>query len=115
MSTSIRPPGGPASGTSGIDGTSEINRTEPGGTSEGVTGTAAASQAPVGVESPTAVWLRRLEAGEVTRHEAVEGLVADAVAAHGAHLSVAQQSELSDVLRATLLDDPVLGRLLRGA
>jgi hypothetical protein len=63
--------------------------------------------------SPSAEWLRRLDAGEVTKNQAIEGLVAQAVEAHGgARLSAAQRSELADVLRQTLLGDPVLGALL---
>jgi hypothetical protein len=56
-----------------------------------------------------------LEVGEVTKTQAVEGLVAQALEAHGgARLSAAQRAELSDVLRSALLEDPVLGELLGG-
>lgn len=114
MSTTIPPPGGPgAPSLKGVEGPEEIE-TEP---NVAVAGTAEAqsaqsAEAPGHVESPTAAWLRRLEVGEVTRAQAIDGLVAEAVASHGAHLSAAQRAELGEVLRATLLDDPVLGRLL---
>jgi len=59
--------------------------------------------------------LRRLDAGEVTKTQAVEGLVAQALeASGGARLNAAQRSELADVLRQTLLNDPALGALLGG-
>jgi len=74
------------------------------------------AQAGQVASSPSATWIRRLEAGEVTRAEAIEGLVSHAVEQHGgATLSVARRMELEGVLRAALLDDPVLGRLLGGA
>jgi hypothetical protein len=64
-------------------------------------------------ESPTSVWLSRLSAGEITKQQAIDGLVEQALSAQGtARLNAAQRSELSDVLRASLLEDPVLGRLL---
>ena len=114
MSTTIPPPGGPrAPSASGVGGPQEIEA-EP-KASAGEVASAGAAQSAQGTgeaASPTAVWLRRLEAGEVTRSQAVDGLVAEAVAAHGAHLTAAQQGELGEVLRSTLLDDPVLGRLL---
>jgi hypothetical protein len=63
--------------------------------------------------SPSANWIRRLEAGEVTRAEAIEGLVAHAVEQHGGgKLTPALRSELEGVLRTALLEDPVLGRML---
>jgi hypothetical protein len=65
------------------------------------------------VETPSAAWIRRLEAGEVTRAEAVEGLVAEAVERHGgAQLPPALRGQLEGVLRTALLEDPVLSRLL---
>jgi hypothetical protein len=49
----------------------------------------------------------------VTREQAIEGLVAQAVERHGgAKLSPALRSQLEGVLRSALRDDPVLGRLL---
>jgi hypothetical protein len=76
---------------------------------------AAANQASQ-VQGPTAAWLQKLHAGEVTREQAVEGLVAQAIESHGgARLSHAYRQELEAVLRAALLDDPVLGGLLRQA
>jgi hypothetical protein len=65
------------------------------------------------VQSSPAALLSRLEAGEVTREQAIDGLVAQALEVHGgARLPPAQRAELQSVLRAALLDDPVLGRLL---
>jgi hypothetical protein len=64
-------------------------------------------------QSPTGVWLSRLSAGEITKQQAIDGLVEQALSAQGAaRLNAAQRSELSEVLRASLLGDPVLGRLL---
>jgi len=60
--------------------------------------------------------LRRLEAGEVTRGQAIDGLVAQAVEQRGgSHLSPSLRAELEGVLRAALMEDPVLGRLLGDA
>lgn len=113
MSSSIRPPGAPPPGPAGLDAVSELQ-----------SGKAAAPSAPeaagaqpqtASVESPAGAWLRRLSAGEVSKQEAVEGLVAQAVEAQGgARLSAGQRAELADVLRDALLNDPVLGELLGG-
>jgi hypothetical protein len=64
-------------------------------------------------ETPTGIWLSRLSAGEITKQQAIDGLVEQALSAQGtARLNAAQRAELSEVLRASLLGDPVLGRLL---
>jgi hypothetical protein len=113
MSSSIRPPGAPPPGPTGLDGVSDL---KPGQT-DAVASSQAAGQtgAAAATESPTGAWLRRLSAGEVSKEQAVEALVAQAVEAHGgARLSAAQRAELSDVLRDALLGDPVLGELLGG-
>jgi hypothetical protein len=112
MSSSIRPPGAPPPGPAGLDGISELKPGQPAAT----TGAQAAAPAQAGtVESPTGAWLRRLSAGEVSKEQAVEGLVAQALEAQGgARLSPAQRSELAEVLRDALLNDPVLGELLAG-
>ncbi len=137
MSTSIRPPGGFTSGVGAgslADGGSDISD------ASGLTGTAQsegaqslhgagqtlssqaseAGQAARGEaaasESAAGGWIQRLEAGEISRSEAVEGLVADAVQKHGgARLSPAMRGELENVLRTALKNDPVLSRLLGGA
>lgn len=112
MSSSIRPPGTPPPGPSGL---SEI-QAERAAAPEGSHAAARAAEAPAQAErsqSPTSVWLSRLSAGEITKQEAVEGLVEQALSAHGAaRLNAAQRGELAEVLRASLLGDPVLGRLL---
>lgn len=117
MSSSIRPPGAPPSAPAGL---AEVNDLKHGAPAEVQSARGAAEpQATAQAESASGAWLRRLEVGEVTRAQAVEGLVAQAVEAHGgARLSPAQRDELSQVLRAALLDDPVLSGLLdptRGA
>jgi len=118
VSIPIRPPGGPViPGVSGVEGASEI---QPGqavdvGAVAGAerAGQAAASEA-MG-PTPTADVLARLEAGELTREQAIESLVAEALEVHGgARLPPAQRNELTSVLRAALMDDPALGRLLGG-
>ncbi len=120
VSTLIRPPSTSFPGTSGVDGSSDVSRAEggeadavraPAGSVGHVDSTGAASQ----VEAPTAAWLRQLETGEVTGQQAVEGLVRQALEAHGgAALRPAQRAELEQVLRAALLDDPVLRELIGG-
>jgi hypothetical protein len=118
MSSTIRPPGTPATGLSGPDAAPDLRpeQTSAGsGAARGASGPTAAEAQQQVAESGTGEWLRRLEVGEVTRAEAVEGLVAQAVEAHGgARLSAAQRAELADVLRSALLEDPVLGELLAG-
>jgi hypothetical protein len=57
--------------------------------------------------------LAELRAGHIDRAQAIEALVAQALAEpHVARLSPARQAELAGVLRATLGDDPRLGKLL---
>ncbi len=131
MSTSIRPPGGFTSGVVGggsLDGSSGLSGTEQ---SEGAGASSlegsersVASQGSAGAEagrneavnaseSSASRWIQRLESGEITRAEAMEGLVADAVQKHGgARLSPSMRSELEGVLRSALQNDPVLSRLL---
>jgi hypothetical protein len=126
VSTSIRPPGsGPGSVGLGSIETPEAASgaggvTETGGTQRAASTGAAGSVNAAGTpqagstgETNAASWIRRLEAGEVTRAEAIEGLVAQAVERQGgARLPAHLRNELADVLRAALLEDPVLGRLL---
>lgn len=113
MSSSIRPPGAPPVGTTGPSSIGDLKPEQAGG-AQGVRAQDAAQAKPA-TETPTSQWLRRLEAGEVTKAQAVEGLVAQAVDAHGgARLSASQRAELADVLREALLGDPVLGELLGG-
>ncbi|MFT3926347.1 MAG: hypothetical protein QM778_27625 [Myxococcales bacterium] len=125
MSSSIRPPGGspptPTPGGPGessrIRGAEAAEPTRPAGGVDQASQVGSTQQgaAAGGAESATARWIRRLEAGEVTRTEAIEGLVAQAVEQRGGQrLSPAVRAELEGVLRAALLGDPVLGRLLGG-
>jgi hypothetical protein len=126
VSSSIRPPGGSGPSPSGLDsplGTEESGASRAAG---GISGSeapqvaagsqaerGAASQAAAAPASPTAQWIRRLEAGEISREQAIDGLVAQALEAQGgARLAPALRSELESVLRAALVGDPVLGRLL---
>jgi hypothetical protein len=119
VSTSIRPPTGSSGGAAGVEGPGEASEVsgagEAGQSAEIARNQAAGSASASAVESPTHAWLHKLAAGEVTRAEAVEGLVAQALEAQGAsRLSPGQRSELESVLRSALLEDPVLSRLLGG-
>lgn len=113
MSSSIRPPGAPPAGPSGLSEIAAANRpdaVEAGKASARVAEPQVQAQR---AETPASVWLSRLSAGEITKQQAVDGLVEQALSAQGAgRLSPAQRAELSEVLRASLLGDPVLGRLL---
>ncbi len=117
MSSPIRPPTGPRPSPSGVEGASEtraVDRTQVDGAApaSGAAPTASPAAAPA-ASSPTAAWLERLQAGEVTREQAIDGLLAEALRAHGGDaLSPSHRAELEGVLRAALLDDPVLGGLL---
>ncbi len=113
MSPSIKPPTGAAPGLSGIEGTADIKPAAPGDSSAvSAANTHAATSTGAG-ESASTQLLRQLEAGEVSRQQAIEGLVAQALEAHGgARLPAPQRMELEQVLRAALLDDPVLSRLI---
>lgn len=109
VTSPIRPPSGPPPGISGIESPSDA--AAPVQRPEGPTRPEAASTEQA--QSATGVWIQRLEAGEVTRDQAIEGMVAQALEAHGgAKLSPTHRSELEGVLRTALLDDPVLSRLL---
>ena len=124
MSSSIRPPGAPPPGPAGLEGVADLKSGQTGAVVDTSTAAPVFARALEGalprreaaaVESPTGAWLRRLSAGEVSKEQAVEALVAQAVEVHGgARLSTAQRAELSDVLREALLSDPVLGELLGG-
>ena len=111
MSSSIRPPGVPAPGPSELGPVSaeQPAAVEGSRASERLAEAGAVQRA----ESPTSLWLSRLSAGEISKQQAIDGLVEQALAAPGCSgLNAAQRGELSEVLRASLLDDPVLGRLL---
>lgn len=115
MSSPIRPPGSTGPGPTGLGSVGEAAPSAGPTKSQGTAGAAPSQTSSTGAtsQSPTADWLRRLDAGEVTKSQAIEGLVSQAVeASGGARLSPAQRSELADVLRQTLLGDPVLGALL---
>jgi hypothetical protein len=117
MSSPIRPPGSPGSSPAGLGSVGETAPSSAPAKSQATSGSAgaAASSTTETSASPTADWLRRLDAGEVSKSQAVEGLVAQAVeASGGARLSAAQRNELAEVLRQTLLNDPALGALLGG-
>jgi hypothetical protein len=120
VSPSIRPPGstpgagiGDAADVGGVGAAGEVHGSEATAASEATRSSEAARAAQP--EGATAAWIRRLEAGEIGRAEAIEGLVAHALEAHGgAQLPPAQRVELEGLLRSALLEDPVLGRLLGG-
>ncbi|HEX5658655.1 MAG TPA: hypothetical protein VFX59_15745 [Polyangiales bacterium] len=108
MSASIKPPGGP--GVVGVEGLGEVAPSAATHVGEAA-GTGAA--APASVQSPSAALIAKLDAGEITREQAIDGMVAEALSALGAgKLPAAQRSELEGVLRAALADDPTLNRLL---
>lgn len=128
MSSSIRPPGGstPGAGSLGptpgdvrargpeqVDPSQAAGQAEAGGATQAGQAQGQVAANTAAAESPSSRWIRRLEAGEVTRAEAIEGLVAQAVELRGGNkLSPALRTELEGVLRAALVGDPVLGRLL---
>lgn len=115
MTASIRPPGGPpiAPGATGIEGPSEVHADQPVPVGQAGAANRVAPAQTAEVQGPTEALLSRLEAGEVTREQAIEGLVTQALELHGgARLPPAQRSELAGVLRAALLEDPALVRLL---
>ena len=65
------------------------------------------------LEGSTAGVIARLQAGELTREQAVDALVAQALELHGgSRLPAPQRAELSSLLRDALLHDPALARLL---
>ncbi len=115
MSTPIRPPGGPLP-PGAVGGVERAAGVEAGQAAKvdgpGATQATAPAQSAA-VQSSTEVVLARLDAGEVTREQAIERLVADALEVHGGtRLAPAQRAELEGVLRSALLEDPVLARLL---
>ncbi len=113
MSASIKPPTGSSQGVSSLQGPADV---KPSGLSDAESVHATSSQAAAAAvpnESVSAGLLRKLEAGQVSRQQALDGLVAQALEAHGgARLPATQRAELEQVLRAALQDDPVLSRLL---
>jgi hypothetical protein len=116
MSSSIRPPGTPPPSAAGLGAAGEAagsaGQVQAGG-AKIQPGAGTATQQAGALGSPSAEWLRRLDAGEISRSQAIDGLVAQALEAQGGvRLSAAQRSELEDVLRQALLGDPVLGALL---
>ena len=119
MSTSIRPPAGSPAGSAGVGEASEVSAGAEVSASEaaapGEAARASEASRTASADSVSAQWLERLEAREISRTEAIEGLVAQALEAHGgARLPAAQRTELEGLLRSALLEDPVLGRLLGG-
>jgi hypothetical protein len=106
VSASIKPPGGP--GVVGVEGLGEAAPSAATGVSE-----SASAAAPASVQSPSATLIAKLDAGEITREQAIDGMVAEALSAVGAgKLPAAQRAELEGVLRAALADDPTLNKLL---
>lgn len=118
MSTAIRPPGGPSTvGAADLGAASEVESAgDAAGTSAVDKAGAAGAVAPTSthqVQSPTAALLARLDAGEITREQAIESLVSEALSAPAvSRLADAQRAELESIVRASLLEDPTLARLL---
>jgi hypothetical protein len=110
MSASIRPPGAKPPGIAGPDGLGDAAGGAPSAEHVAKAPQAGSAAAP---EGASAEWLQRLHAGEISKTQAVEGLVAHALDTQGAAgLSPARRAELAEVLRQSLLHDPVLGGLL---
>ncbi len=102
MSVSIKPPGGP--GVVGVDGPGEAAPSAAVGVGDA---------SPASVQSPSATLVAKLDAGEITREQAIDGMVAEALSALGASkLPAAQRAELEGVLRTALAEDPTLNKLL---
>jgi hypothetical protein len=94
----------------GAQGSAETARNQG---ASGVSG-AAAGAGTSQLQGATAEVLSQLSTGAISRDQAIEALVSEALARHGAgRLGPSQQADLASVLRAALLDDPVLGGLLR--
>lgn len=114
MSTPVRPPGGPSSPTvGGIDASAEVAPTKPSATTEVARATRLETPDAAPPAGSTESVITRLQAGELTREQAIDALVGQALERHGgSRLPVAQRGELAGVLRDALLHDPALGRLL---
>lgn len=110
MSTgAIKPPGGGPGPIEGSEGAAELDA------AQGASESQAPAQATGQAEGGTAAWLQRVDAGEITAEQAVDGIVAQALEAPGAAaLSNSQRAELESSLRAALLDDPSLRALVGG-
>jgi hypothetical protein len=104
VSVSIKPPGGP--GVVGVEGLADV-------APNAAVSEAASTGAAAPAHSPSAALLAKLDAGEITREQAIDGMVAEALSALGAgKLPAAQRAELEGVLRTALAEDPTLGKLL---
>ena len=114
MSTPVRPPGGPSSpGVGGIDPTAEVASSKPSAAAEVARSARIETPEAAPAAGSTASVIARLQAGELTREQAIDALVAQALELHGgSRLPATQRSELAGVLRDALLHDPALGRLL---
>jgi hypothetical protein len=114
VSTPIRPSSGPLPpGVAGVEGAPDLAGTAAPASAGSQAATRVQPAVTNEVEGSTASVIARLEAGEVTREQAIEGLVQEALALHGGgRLPAAQRAELEAVLRSALLDDPTLSRLL---
>jgi len=115
VGSSIKPPG--AGSPDAIDAADAAGAAETLSEAE-QSASAKGADAPEGAgatQGGTEAWIARLDAGEVTREQAVDGIVAEALEAHGgSQLDPARRSELEGVLRDALQDDPVLGVWLGG-
>lgn len=112
MSTFVRPPSGPVAPTS-IEGPSAVEAGQPSAVGETSAAQGVGQTEAAAPSSAEEVLLARLSRGEITREQAIDGLVARALEAHGAsRLSPTRRLELEEVLRATLSDDPALAKLL---
>src|SRR5437763_1945558 len=117
----IKPPGDgpPAAGSideaGQTEGTSATGAVDAASAAQGAQAVAPATgaQAPSGLD-PVAEVARRLRVGEISARDAVEILIDDAVARHGASDRDEVARELKDLLRRYAADDPYLSSKLRG-
>lgn len=119
MSIPIRPPGGTgAPASTSLDPTTPLGSSQSASAASQAQSTEAAARAEAqaqagAVQSPASSVLSRLEAGEVTREQAVDALVSQALEqVGGGQLPPTQRAELTAVLRNALLEDPSLSKLL---
>jgi hypothetical protein len=124
VGSSIKPPG--AGSPDAVDGADAADAAEAvesaealgaAGETEGASAEVAGAggAATAAPDAGTGAWLAKLDAGQISQQEAVDGIVAEALEAHGGdQLEPARRSELESVLREALQDDPVLGGWLNG-
>jgi hypothetical protein len=84
---------------------SEANRASEAGPAQQISSTSAAAADPVGQLA------KAVESGAVSLDQAVDQLLGQTLERAGKHLTAAQRTELSELLRSALENDPVLAGL----